>query len=170
MTMTMTVRTATRILQTLPFAAAMLLVTACATVHPSGFTRAQVAELQQQGFVENEEGWELSLTDRLLFDVNSAELAPTMRDQLQRVSTGLLRVGITSARVEGHSDATGTSAHNLELSEARARSVAAVMQQTGFDMSALAIRGWGGLRPIGDNSTEQGRSENRRVVIIVTAR
>lgn len=150
--------------------ASLMLVSACQTPQPhGGFTRAQAEMLREQGFVETSDGWQLSLADRLLFDVDSSELRPEMQTNIARVSRGLISVGISSARVEGHTDATGTSEYNQNLSLARAQVVASVAQGSGFDAARLVVRGWGETRPIADNGTEEGRAENRRVVIIVTA-
>lgn len=145
-----------------------LLIAACQTV--SGFSSAQVRALQAEGFVQTGEGWELSIADRLLFDLDSVELKPGMQVTVARVADSLLRVGIDAARVEGHTDASGTSAYNRRLSESRASAVAAAMQGRGFGAANLALRGWSEARPIADNDSEAGRAQNRRVVIIVTAR
>ena len=147
-----------------------LLLTGCQTADLRGFSRAQTELLRAQGFVETAEGWELSIEDRLLFDHDSAEVRPAMHQTIGRVASGLQRVGIRSARVEGHTDDTGAPAYNLRLSEQRASAVAAVMQGAGMDAANLALRGWGETRPIADNGSETGRAQNRRVVIIVTAR
>lgn len=147
---------------------AALLVAACQTV--GGFSSTQERALQAEGFVRTDEGWELSIADRLLFDLDSVELKPGMQATVARVADSLLRVGIGAARVEGHTDASGTSAYNTRLSASRASAVAAAMQGRGFRATDLLLRGWGETRPIADNGDEAGRAQNRRVVIIVTAR
>ena len=145
-----------------------LLLAACATT--GGFTRAQQRALVSEGFVQTAEGWELSLADRLLFDHDSVELKPGMQVTVARVADSLLRVGIDAARVEGHTDSTGAPDYNARLSEQRATAVAAAMQGRGFSAANLLLHGWGETRPIADNGSEDGRAQNRRVVIIVTAR
>lgn len=145
-----------------------MFIVACQTV--GGFSSAQVRALQAEGFVQTEEGWELSIADRLLFDHDSVDLKPGMQATVARVADSLLRVGIDAARVEGHTDSTGAPAYNARLSESRATAVAAAMLGRGFVATNLALRGWGETRPIADNASEVGRAQNRRVVIIVTAR
>ena len=142
-------------------------LTACQTT-AHRFTRTQQAALQANGFVETTEGWELSMADRLLFDVDSAAPRPEVVGSLSRVAASLLRVGIDGARVEGHTDSTGAADHNMALSVNRANAVATVMVAAGFAPAALTVQGWGETHPVGDNATEEGRALNRRVVIIVT--
>lgn len=149
---------------------ALFSLSACQTTDLRGFTRAQTEMLRAQGFAETADGWELSFADRLLFDVDSAVLNPQIETTIDRMARGLISVGINAARVEGHSDATGGSEHNARLSFNRASAVAVAMQARGFDAANLAIRGHGETRPIADNDSEEGRAQNRRVVIIVTAR
>lgn len=145
-----------------------LLLAGCQTMS-GGFNRSQQDLLRAEGFVQTAEGWELSIADRLLFDHDSAEVKPAMQESIGRVAAGLLRVGIATARVEGHTDASGAPAYNARLSEQRATAVAAVMQGRGFAAGSMTLRGWGETRPIADNGSEEGRAQNRRVVIIVTA-
>lgn len=89
------------------FVAGALLLAGCQTMS-SGFTRSQQELLRAEGFVQTAEGWELSIADRLLFDLDSAEVKPAMQATIGRVASGLQRVGIDRARVEGHTDASGS--------------------------------------------------------------
>lgn len=150
-------------------AAAALMLAACQTT-PSApaFTAAQQAELRSHGFVDTGTDWELSMADRLLFATDSATLQPDTTAALDRIAAGLLRVGITSARVEGHTDSSGSSAHNAELSTARAAAVGSALIGRGFARDRVVEHGWGETRPVADNDSESGRSLNRRVVIIVS--
>ncbi|QJQ33402.1 OmpA family protein [Sphingomonas lacunae] len=146
-----------------------LSLAACQTMPQSGFTRAQTEMLQSQGFVETEQGWQLSMADRMLFATNSSDVQPEMAGRIATMAQGLQSVGLTSARVEGHTDSSGSEEYNARLSEARANAVAVIMQANGFPAAGLAIRGWGESLPIADNATEEGMAQNRRVVVIVTA-
>lgn len=148
-----------------------LTLAACATMPAgSGFTRDQTRELQAQGFVETAQGWELSVADRLLFATDSADVLSAMQEAIARGAGGLLSVGISAARVEGHTDDSGTAAYNARLSERRASAVAAILSGHGFAAGDLVIVGRGESLPIADNASPEGRAQNRRVVIIVTAR
>jgi OOP family OmpA-OmpF porin len=148
---------------------AILALAGCQSVPPArGFTATQQTELRAQGFVETGESWELSMADRLLFDTDSADIRSDMHAALDRIAAGLLRVGITAARVEGHTDSTGNSDHNARLSSARAAAVANALLQRGFLRHRVVEHSWGETRPIADNALDSGRSLNRRVVIIVS--
>lgn len=148
---------------------ASLALTGCQTVpQQAGFSATQEAELRNLGFVEAEDGWELSLADRLLFDTDSAVVRADMHQALDRIASGLLAVGINAARIEGHTDSTGSTEHNAQLSGNRASAIAAALLTRGFSRERLAERGWGEARPVADNADENGRLLNRRVVIIVS--
>lgn len=151
---------------------APLALAACATTPraTNGFTAEQVGVLRANGFIERGDGWELLLPDRVLFDHDSADLKPDIRASISRTAASLLRVGITRARVEGHTDATGSIEYNQRLSYQRAASVASVLQASGYQASDLILAGLGESMPIADNATEEGRAQNRRVTVIVTAR
>lgn len=148
---------------------AALLLAACQTMpKPTGFTPAQVAVLKTEGFVETPLGWELTFADRVLFAVNDSSISP---DQIARIGTlthNLLSVGITNARVEGHTDSTGASDYNLRLSQDRAQAVATPMRENGMPLTSDQVVGRGETLPLSSNDTADGRQDNRRVVIIVT--
>jgi outer membrane protein OmpA-like peptidoglycan-associated protein len=151
----------------MPIAVAVTLA-ACQSVPPSGPSPAQRAVLAAHGFVQTERGWELTMADRLLFDSDESRLKPAQIDAIARIGSELVRVGVAAARVEGHTDATGSTAHNTQLSLERANAVAGPLRQSGMALSDDQILGRGEAFPIGDNRSAEGRADNRRVVIIVT--
>lgn len=86
--------------------------------------------------------------------------------------TGQARVSLDEARlcvkdgsyeVAGHTDSVGSKATNQTLSEARAAAVVAYLSSKGVDAARLSARGFGETKPIADNSTAEGRAQNRRV-------
>lgn len=66
----------------------------------------------------------------------------------------------------GHTDDTGSSKMNAELSEKRAREIAKIFAQNGFRADQIYYQGAGETHPIADNGTEAGRAKNRRVEIV----
>ena len=69
-------------------------------------------------------------------------------------------------RVEGYTDNVGIKAANETLSERRAESVVDWFVANGVDRSRLTAKGYGEVRPVGDNATEDGRAKNRRVELV----
>ena len=145
------------------------LLAACQSVPPTaGFSAAQIAVLQSQGFVEDGPGWMLSMPERLLFASNESSVSPDQQQRISDIAAKLVSVGIATARIEGHTDSTGAPAYNLRLSQARAEAVAAPMQAGGMRFTADQIVGRGETLPLSSNTTAEGRQDNRRVVVIVT--
>jgi outer membrane protein OmpA-like peptidoglycan-associated protein len=71
--------------------------------------------------------------------------------------------------IAGHTDATGTPDHNLELSKRRADSVASYARTLGVEDKRIRIAGEGEAVPVASNDTTDGRQENRRVEIAIFA-
>lgn len=69
--------------------------------------------------------------------------------------------------IEGHTDSTGSANLNQSLSQQRAESVRRALIDLGVDASRIQATGYGQTRPVADNATEQGRSRNRRVDVIL---
>jgi OOP family OmpA-OmpF porin len=158
-----------RPIRTLVLLACAALLAACQSVPaPTGFTPAQIAALQTEGFVEAGPDWQLTMAERLLFPSNESALQPGQDARIVALARNLTSVGIVTARVEGHTDSTGTSAYNLTLSQARAQAVAAPLQTGGMRFTADQVVGRGEAVPMSSNDTVEGRQDNRRVVVIVS--
>ena len=150
-------------------AAALTLLAACATVPPKpGFSAKQVAVLTENGFKLDGDNYELGLADRVLFEVDKADLVPEVISRLDQLTHALTGVGIHGATVEGHTDSTGSDDYNQALSERRAQAVKAQFAASGMPAAEVTAVGKGETDPIADNATEEGRAQNRRVVIVVT--
>lgn len=133
------------------------------------FNAEQVATLTEQGFKQTDEGWELSFTDKLLFDFGASSLTAPSRAAIQKISAALLKVGITHLRVEGHTDNEGAEVLNNKLSLARANVVADAMSVSGIPRDNITVKGLGMSKPVASNASKAGKAENRRVTIIVSA-
>lgn len=104
------------------------------------------------------------ITERITFETGSAELREESHSVLDDVATIIGRNdAIRLLRIEGHTDNVGSPNMNLELSEDRAKSVKDYLVDQGIGGYRLETVGFGEYEPIADNSTEQGRAENRRV-------
>lgn len=146
-----------------------LALAGCQTVPDrSGFTPRQVATLQQNGFEPVGDGWQFGMADRLLFASDESVLIPAQHGVIGAMARTLVAVDITGARVEGHTDSTGTAAYNEALSLKRAQAVADALGSGGMAPGALRVLGMGARLPVDSNRSADGRRENRRVVIIVS--
>ncbi|WP_324741692.1 OmpA family protein [Tsuneonella sp. CC-YZS046] len=152
------------------FFLAIPLLASCQTVPPAptGFSKEQVAVLESYDFVETDGQWELGLEGKLLFPFDQSSLAPEQLERLKTMAARLLEVGIAGCRIDGHTDAMGSEQYNRELSLRRAEVVRSALIAGGMEESSVQVRGMGASRPIENNSTAQGRRENRRVTIIVS--
>jgi outer membrane protein OmpA-like peptidoglycan-associated protein/outer membrane protein W len=113
-------------------------------------------------------GCPLSQTLKLLFDFDSAELRPESINELERLVKFMNEVPFATALIEGHTDSVGADAYNLALSDRRAKSVFDYLTSRGVDPARLKSVGKGESEPVADNATEEGRQENRRVMLIRT--
>jgi outer membrane protein OmpA-like peptidoglycan-associated protein len=97
----------------------------------------------------------------VFFDFDKTELKPESYVELDKLADYLLT---NSIRIEigGHTDDQGTDEYNDRLSESRAKSVYDYLIQKGIPADRLQYKGYGKRVPVADNSTEEGRAENRR--------
>ncbi|MFA5495628.1 MAG: OmpA family protein [Porticoccaceae bacterium] len=149
---------------------ALLAISACQTAVPAGLTAEQVALLKQEGFVLVDDDWELNLSGKFLFGIDEDRLGEESSDTVRKLARALLDVGIDSVRLDGHTDTTGRSDYNQQLSLRRAATVAEEMINSGMQSSLVEIRGLGDSKPISLENTDEGRRENRRVVVVVSSR
>ncbi|WP_324650749.1 OmpA family protein [Georgenia sp. H159] len=105
----------------------------------------------------------------VLFGNNEDEIVPEAEAALEAVVADIASRGEpVKIRVEGHTDDVGTEEHNLDLSQRRAEAVAAwLTEQGGLEAAVVTTVGLGYEYPRADNGTEEGRAQNRRVVITV---
>jgi len=104
------------------------------------------------------------------FDFKSSDLSPEAKAQLQKVVEAIAKHPSANIRVEGHTDSVGSEKRNERLSRLRALSVKAFLVEHGVEASRISTKGFGSSKPIADNKTEEGRSQNRRVDIYLDSR
>lgn len=106
----------------------------------------------------------------LEFDLDSSDLRPEHRADIQRVVQFLREYPRANAVLEGHTDSTGAEDYNQRLSERRAKSVHDyLVQEGGISASRLRHVGHGENRPVASNDTAEGRQANRRVAAVISA-
>jgi outer membrane protein OmpA-like peptidoglycan-associated protein len=113
----------------------------------------------------------VTIQEMVQFDFGQA----TLRSDSEVILTEVARVlksqpTLVKVQVEGHTDNVGSIEVNQALSQARAEAVRAALIERGVAPEMLAARGFASTQPLGDNTTEEGRSKNRRVQFVVKER
>ena len=104
----------------------------------------------------------------LRFDTGSATLRPESQTKLDDIAGILLTNPNARMTVTGHTDSVGNPEQNRLLSEKRANAVVAELVHKGISRDRIAAEGSGQQYPVADNSTAEGRAQNRRVSVDVT--
>jgi OOP family OmpA-OmpF porin len=102
----------------------------------------------------------------VVFETNKAELLPESLPVLEGAISTLKRYPDLKIEVAGHTDTRGSDAYNLDLSARRAATVLKYLKDGGVT-NALTSRGYGERQPVAGNNTDEGRQQNRRVVLRV---
>jgi outer membrane protein OmpA-like peptidoglycan-associated protein len=100
------------------------------------------------------------------FDFDKADIRPESQPIIDEIVKLLENDPGLDLTVEGHTDNVGAPDYNKRLSDARARSVVAALTARGIEAGRLRAEGHGQDRPIADNSTDEGRAQNRRVELV----
>jgi len=104
--------------------------------------------------------------DSAAFSSNSATiLRPAAVEQLAEVGDVLVKYPDGHIRIEGHMEATGSQAHEEQISFGRAAAVRDVLATRGVDRRRMYVEGMGAANPVADDSTPEGRANNCRVEI-----
>ncbi|MBP3194708.1 MAG: OmpA family protein [Cardiobacteriaceae bacterium] len=108
----------------------------------------------------------LNMPGDLLFATDQYQIIPAFYQTLSTIANSANQYPDTIIHIYGHTDNVGTAEYNQGLSERRANAVAqSLVQQGGVNPQRIVTRGYGLHRPRADNSTPQGRQQNRRVEI-----
>lgn len=111
----------------------------------------------------------LVLGNSVLFATNSYSLSASAQAALKQVAYNLRQFPDTDITVVGYTDNTGTEAINQKLSKERAESVMNFLIANGVNADRLKAVGMGWNDPVASNATPEGRAQNRRVEIYITA-
>ena len=110
----------------------------------------------------------IEILDKIFFEVNKAIIKPESFDLLDEVARVLVEnPQLLKIRIEGHTDADGSEAYNLKLSQNRANSVREYIVGKGVAGDRLEAVGFGESRPIDTNRTAEGKANNRRVEFVI---
>lgn len=106
----------------------------------------------------------------VLFETGSARLLPVSGQELDRLANLLRENTRFDVRIAGHTDDVGDDKDNQRLSELRAAAVSRYLTERGISAERIATVGYGERRPVADNDTEEGRTQNRRTTFKLSGR
>lgn len=101
----------------------------------------------------------------IYFDINKYEIKPESYPVIDQIAKYLKENPKTRIMIEGHTDNTGSDRLNQLLSENRAKAIKDALVKKGIDAGQMESQGYGASKPIADNRTAEGRTQNRRVTI-----
>jgi len=111
----------------------------------------------------NKEG---SIALYINFATGKADIKPESQKIVDQVAEMMKANPTLKVSIEGHTDNVGTPAGNKTLSDARAKAVTKAITTAGVEAARLSAKGWGQEKPVADNTTEEGKAQNRRVNIV----
>jgi outer membrane protein OmpA-like peptidoglycan-associated protein len=106
--------------------------------------------------------------DQLSFDSGSSKLKSGSQTELNDIASILTNCPNVRLTVAGYTDSVGNPEGNLRLSRNRANAVVAQLTSRGVSTDRLVSEGYGEQYPVADNTTAEGRAQNRRVAMRVT--
>jgi outer membrane protein OmpA-like peptidoglycan-associated protein len=125
---------------------------------------ALLVELHAQ---KTERGMVVTIGD-VLFATDRAELNANGMATVKKLAEIMTQNPDRTVMVEGFTDSTGSAAHNKDLSERRAASVAQALVGLGVPRERIGMRGYGEAFPVASNDTAANRQLNRRVEIVLS--
>jgi len=105
--------------------------------------------------------------DNIFFESGRTDLLPKSYEGLNKLVDFMQNSAIKEVEISGHTDSNGSDSMNQMLSEGRAKSVADYLVFMGIEKERLSFVGYGETQPVADNSTDAGRSQNRRVEFLI---
>jgi outer membrane protein OmpA-like peptidoglycan-associated protein len=115
------------------------------------------------------EGIVVEFNEKILFGFDRSDLNSSATKSLDKLATILQKYPDTDIEVQGHTDNVGTENYNEALSERRADAVTSYLRSKGISNFRLKPKGYGETAPKYANTTEDGRTLNRRVDFLITA-
>jgi OmpA-OmpF porin, OOP family len=129
-------------------------------------TRIRVAESNKDIYDELSASGRWT-TQGILFETGKSDLKPESTPTLKAIAAALKGHPDLKVEIQGHTDNVGSAASNMTLSQARADAVKAALQADyAIDAGQLTAKGYGDTKPMGKNTTPEGRANNRRVEIV----
>lgn len=139
-----------------------------ASIETKGAAASTAPEVTSQGVCQvlfNE----LKGDNEINFAYNKAEISGAESfDLLNKLADAANKCASFRIAVDGHTDADGAADYNQWLSEARATTVVLYLADSGVERSRMTATGFGETKPVGDNATDAGKEQNRRIEFTVS--
>lgn len=114
------------------------------------------------------QGVKVTFDSGILFATNSSTLNASSQNTIKQIADVLKSNSDVDVAIFGHTDSTGTDAINNPLSEKRAKAVESQLKKLGVS-NIKRVEGQGSKNPVADNSTAEGKKQNRRVEVYMYA-
>ena len=111
----------------------------------------------------------IDIPSDISFEVNRSAVKPVLAGLLTRYAAVARAHPDTSITIVGHTDSSGSAAANNALSRDRAQSTRDYLIARGVAVTRLRTEGRGSAEPVADNSTPEGRAQNRRITLFIAA-
>jgi outer membrane protein OmpA-like peptidoglycan-associated protein len=156
---------------------ALILLTGCAAPALRGVATAptnpgvdpnyDASKQKAVKLTKTDRGYQMTFDARVFFDTGKSVIKEEGMEAMNRAATLLKEKTTANILVEGHTDNTGSAQLNQKLSEQRADSVRAGLVSRGVANSRIESKGLGFSQPVAENTSEDGRAQNRRVEIVM---
>ena len=114
-------------------------------------------------------GIKVTFNSGILFPLNGIQLSDASRKELKEFAQKMSDLQDTDITIYGHTDNTGTAEVNERISRQRAEAVQSYLQSCGIASGRLSSQGLSYTDPVADNATAEGRAQNRRAEIYISA-
>ena len=127
------------------------------------------AEVEKITDVNGLEAIKVTFNSGILFATNKANLSKESKVELKEFADKMADFTQTDITIYGHTDNTGSAEVNEKLSQQRAESVQKYLADCGIAADRMVAQGMSYTMPVADNETKEGRAQNRRVEIYISA-
>ena len=129
----------------------------------------EAAKVEEVTDVNGLKGIKVTFDSGILFGFNSSNLSDESKETLGKFADTMKDMTETDITIYGHTDNVGTEEANQKVSAKRADAVATYLKKCGMDKDRIITQGMSFSMPVASNDTEEGRAQNRRVEIYITA-
>jgi outer membrane protein OmpA-like peptidoglycan-associated protein len=129
----------------------------------------KMEEIKDAEIERVDEAIKVTFDSGILFGFDSYSLTPQAQENIMKFSEILNEYPDTDINIVGHTDNVGTEQYNQQLSQRRAQAVLNYLRMQNVDADRLNAMGQSFNNPVASNETEEGKAENRRVELLITA-